>query len=572
MQKKLLSWLLVLALLFSLCSAAGTFALADTYDVLIWASSSVLELTRSQVEEFNKTNADGITINANIVEMSESDSASRVISDPETGADLYCFVQDQQKILVNAGALSRLDAGAASAVAAENDASSVAAASCNDTVYAYPLSSDNGYFMFYDKSVIPEADVDSLEKLIADCEAANKYFAFEIGSSSWYMASFFFATGCTSEWRTDAEGNFADVYDTFNSNAGLTAARGMKKLMDSSCFMDSSSVSEFGSDAAIVVSGTWGYDTAVEILGDHLGMADLPSFTVDGQKYHLGSYSGNKLLGLKPQADEGKAAALHKLAQYLSGKTAQLERYDAAGWAPSNRDARESEAVQSSPALAALLSQAEYAVPQNPVHGAWWTMALTIPEGVQAAADEAEIQSVLNRYSEDLTGLFDIDQNALLFVGQWNNWNNIEKDEKYYLKDGTVTLFIPQLDFMGGRIINPGHWGTDKGYSQVVIGKELLAGADEDNNMLFREPGVYTITWNGTGISVAALDCLILPADLVRVESKAFSGGNYDVVVMNDSVQYIAEDAFDSAVIVYAPADSYAWSRCKELSLAVREK
>ena len=45
----------------------------------------------------------------------------------------------------------------------------------------------------------------------------------------------------------------------------------------------------------------------------------MPSFEVDGTEYHMGSFNGFKLMGVKPQSDANKQAALHKLAQYLSG-------------------------------------------------------------------------------------------------------------------------------------------------------------------------------------------------------------------------------------------------------------
>jgi len=174
----------------------------------------------------------------------------------EAGADIFSFAQDQFARLVRAGALVKLGQGAAAFVTENNDAGTVAAATSGDAIYAYPLTADNGYFMYYDKDVIPEEDVDSLEKLIADCEAAQKYFAFEMNTSAWYMASFFFGAGCVSEWTTDDEGTFISVHDTFDSDKGLIAVKGMKKLVDSPFHLSASSGDSFDSNAAIVVSAT----------------------------------------------------------------------------------------------------------------------------------------------------------------------------------------------------------------------------------------------------------------------------------------------------------------------------
>ena len=50
-----------------------------------------------------------------------------------------------------------------------------------------------------------------------------------------------------------------------------------------------------------------------------------------------------------------------------------------------------------------------------------------------------------------------------------------------------------------------GNWGTDKGFAQVIVGKELVKdlGADNpDNNIVFAEPGNYTLTLDGDAIII----------------------------------------------------------------------
>ena len=172
---------------------AGTSDLAGTYKITVWVGEAAVDLTKKQIDDFNANNDLGIVFEADVHPVSEATAADQMLVDINAGADLYCFPQDQFARLVQAGALNPLGVKAAETVTAANDAGVVAAAKSGDTLYAYPLTSDNGYFMYYDKSVIPEEDVDSLEKLIADCEAADKFFAFEAQTSAWYIASWFFA-------------------------------------------------------------------------------------------------------------------------------------------------------------------------------------------------------------------------------------------------------------------------------------------------------------------------------------------------------------------------------------------
>ncbi|MBO4925856.1 MAG: extracellular solute-binding protein, partial [Clostridia bacterium] len=377
-MKKFLAALLacVMALTIALPTFAEDVDLEGEYDVTIWVAEEIADLTRQQIENFNEDNSRGIIFNATVEPVSEADAATQMITDVEAGADIFCFAQDQFARLVQAGALARLGERASDFVTVNNAAGVVAAATTSDgAIYAYPLTADNGYFLYYDKSIIPDEDVDSLEAIIADCENAEKYFAFEMGTSAWYLASFFFGAGCVSEWTTDSDGQFIEVHDTFNSPQGLIAVKGMKKLVSSPYHLSSGSGAEFAQGAAVVVTGTWDYTTVEGILGDNMGVADLPSFEVDGQLYHLGSFNGCKLLGVKPQVDAVRAAALNQLALYLTGEKCQMERFEALAWGPSNIAAQASDAVQANPGLAALLAQSPYSIPQGQIHGSWWDIA-----------------------------------------------------------------------------------------------------------------------------------------------------------------------------------------------------
>ena len=505
-MKKFLALLLSAIMVVSMFATASASSLAGTYDITVWVANEIVDLTKTQIDNFNATNEMGIVFNATIEAVSEADAATQMITDVEAGGDIFCFAQDQFARLVQAGALAKLGVRAAETVSAANSAGVVAAATAGATLYAYPLTADNGYFMYYDKTVVPEEHIDSLEAIIADCEAAQKYFSYEMQTSAWYLAGVFFGTGCVSEWTMDEEGKeFISVRDTFNSANGLIAAKGIEKIVKSPFHLSSSAGSEFSNGAAVVVTGIWDYETVEGILGENMGVADLPSFEVDGQSYHLGSFNGCKLMGVKPQVDAAKAAALHQLAQYLTGEECQMERFEARSWGPSNLNAQASDAVQANPGLVALNAQAPYSVPQGQIHGSWWDIAKVIGDDVKAATDEAGLQAALDNYYNKIDALFQLDTSALLFVGAWNGWNNADDTDTYYLKDGVLTLDVPESDYMGGRIVNPGDWGTDKGFAQVTTGAEYIKdlGADNpDNNIVFAEAGNYTVTLNGTEITI----------------------------------------------------------------------
>ncbi|MCR5801402.1 MAG: extracellular solute-binding protein [Lachnospiraceae bacterium] len=485
-------------------TTTGDASIAGDYDITVWVDEKIVSLTQEQIEAFNSSNTDGIKFNATIEKQGEGDAATNMITDVEAGADLFIFAQDQTARLIKAGALQKLGVAAGEMVRSTNHEFAVAAATSGSDLYAYPVSYDNGYFMYYDKSVIPESDIDSLEAILADCEKAGKYFAMETNTSAWYLASFFFGTGCVSEWTTDDDGNFVSVNDTFDSDKGLIAAKGLKKLLDSSANLSSSQASEFANGAAAVVSGTWAYTDVEAVLGDNMGAADLPSFNVDGSDYHMGSFKGCKLMGVKPQTDPAKAAALNKLAQYLTDADRQLERFNEVAWGPSNVEAAAKPEVLANKGLTALAAQDPYAVPQGQVHGSWWNIGKVIGDDVKAATDDAGLQAALDSYKGKIDQLFNL--SGFIFVGAWNDWSN--SDENFKLEQVsdetyTITLDVPQSDYMGGRIVVAGSWDTDKGCTIVEEGADLIAAPDPDsngdNNIIFNEAGNYTVTFNTTG-------------------------------------------------------------------------
>ena len=460
MKKKLLALLLASGMLLSLAACApkqpsnpnppannsqqpsnqgnqgSDNPLAGTYDITVWVSeiAGVAELTQQQIKAFMDANP-GIVINAKIEGVTEAESATQMVTSVEDGADIYCFAQDQLARLVMAGALNPLGQQTSATVTAENDAGAVAAATVGGQLYCFPLTSDNGYFMFYDKSVIPEEHLGSLEDILADCEAAGRLFSYELEGSAWYNAGFFFATGCVSDWTTDLDGNFTSVNDTFNSDAGVIALRGMQKVLQSPAYYNSSAHADFGAatPSAVVISGAWGTTDAMTMLGDNFAAAELPSFTVDGVSYHINSYSGNKLLGVKPQTDATRAAVLQQLALYLTGEECQSQRFEQFKWGPSNLAAQAKPEVQADVALAALAAQNAYALPQGQIHGSWWDIAKVYATAAREAGtdDVAALKGILENYQASIDGLFTMSPEVLrafTVIGHFDghDWNSDE--------------------------------------------------------------------------------------------------------------------------------------------------
>ena len=391
--------------------------LAGTYDIIMWVSEmdGMAALTQEMIDAFEVAYP-GIVINAQIEGVSEADAGAKVIADVASAPDIYCFAQDQLARLVQAAALAQPAGDVAELIKTLNDAGSVAAASVAGELYAYPMTSDNGYYMYYDTSIISEEDAESLEAIIAACEANNVKFRYAL-ENAWYTASFFFGVGAHSNWTMNADGKFTSVDDNFNSELGMIAMKGMQKLAQSPAY---DSNADIFTDAGVVITGIWNANAAAEHFGENLGATDLPSFEVDGQSYHIGSYTGNKLMGVKPQTDAKKGAVLSLLAQFLTNEECQMKRYEGYQWGPSNLNAQASESVQSNISLAALAKQNAYGQPQGQIHGSWWDIAKLLGAEAKAATSDEDLQSALDDYTATINALFSMteeEMNAWSVIG-----------------------------------------------------------------------------------------------------------------------------------------------------------
>ena len=373
-MKKLSTMLLAGALAVSVM---GFAARAD--EIKVWVADNVTDFTNEQIEAFKEANPDFAGYDYVVEPVGEGDAAGNMITDVEAGADIFGFAQDQISRLVSAGALIDVEPENAEAVIAENDPGAVAAATVGDVLYAYPLTSDNGYFLYYDKSVV--SDPSTLEGILADCEAAGKNFYMEI-NSGWYQTAFFFATGAQLTYETDDDGNFTACNAGYATDAGLVALKKMVELKASPAFQNGSAVGE-ATNVAAIVDGTWDASAAQDLFGENYACAKLPTFEgADGKTYQMSGFGGFKLLGVKPQEDEDKLAACDALAAWLSGEEAQIARFEAVEWGPSNLAAQASDEVQANEALAAPAEQLQYTIPQGQYPGDYWSLATSLGDSI----------------------------------------------------------------------------------------------------------------------------------------------------------------------------------------------
>ena len=338
-----------------------------------------------------------------------------MLTDVEAAADVYAFASDQLPDLVNAGALQSIDdmdealqaytgKGVAD-IESANSADSVEAATFNDTLYAFPMTADNGYFLYYDSTVLSEEDVASWDTMLAKADEAGKKVAMTL-ASGWYNASFFYSAGFTTGLNDD--GSTSMDWNGEADYTGVEVTQAMLNITGSPAFMavaDGDSANQIASgQLCAAVSGTWDAAAAQEAFGDGYAATKLPTFTIAGDQLQQKSVSGYKLVGVNAHSENAGWAAL--LADWITNENAQQQRFDERQIGPSNNAVLESDAVQSNVALAALAAQNEYGVVQFAGQNYWdpaATFGEIVAKGELDVNDTAGIQAALDTLVEGAT-------------------------------------------------------------------------------------------------------------------------------------------------------------------------
>ena len=414
LTKKVVAALLTAAMTASLATTA--MAGEDTVSLTLWGAEEDQDLLKELVEKFEETYSD-VTFDIQIGVESESTAKDTILTDVEAAADVFAFASDQIYDLVNAGALANLDEydeafqGVAGKslddVRAANSESSVEAATVDGNMYAFPMSGDNSYFLYYDSSVISEEDAQSWDTLLAAAEAAGKKVGMTL-ASGWYNAGFFYGAGFTTDLNVDGTTTMDWNQVSADGYTGISVVQSMLNIAGSPAFQaiaDGDISNQIASgNLCAAISGTWDATVAQETFGDGYAATKLPTFTVGEDQVQMGSAFGYKFVGVNAYAENIGWAAV--LAEFLTNEEAQVARFNARQIGPTNINAAASDDVAANVAISAVVAQSEFGVIQR-VGGKYWDPAQSfgenIAQGTVAADDEVAIQEMLDTLVEGVT-------------------------------------------------------------------------------------------------------------------------------------------------------------------------
>lgn len=353
-------------------AADGTEAEADNGKVTltVWAEEANFPVLQEMIDSFEQKYAGQADFDIQLVESADAETRNNLLGDIHNGADVFPLPDDQLSSMVAAGALEPVPN--ADEIKAANSEDSVAAASINDVLYAYPMTADNGYFLYYDKRYLTDADVQTMDGLLAAAQAQGKKVTMD-WSSGWYLYAFFGNTGLDFGVNDDGVTNHCDWNATEGAIRGVDIEEAMLAIAANPAFASCTDTDFMAGveDGSVVagVSGVWNASEIKQAWGEDYGAAKLPTYTCAGQQVQMASFSGYKMVGVNAYSKHTDWAL--KLADWIANEQNQELRFAERQQGPANINVANSEAVKNSPAIQAVLAQSQYASLQR-IGGNYW--------------------------------------------------------------------------------------------------------------------------------------------------------------------------------------------------------
>lgn len=274
----------------------------------------------------------------------EASAATQVAQDPEASADVFMYANDTLTIMTDANALAKFGGKYREEIESTNSEEVLTSLIKEDNLYGVPFTT-NTWFMYYDKSVFSEEDIKNLDTML---EKGSVAFPF---TNSWYLPAFYIGNGCT----LFGDGTQEDKGVDFGGENAVEVTEYLVDLAANPNFKidaDGSGLAGLrdGSISAIF-SGSWDANAVSEALGENMGVAALPTYTLNGAEKQMMSYAGSKAIGVNPYSKNMVPAV--ELAVYLGSAEAQLSHYNLRNVIPCNTELLKDAEVSEDPLVMA---------------------------------------------------------------------------------------------------------------------------------------------------------------------------------------------------------------------------
>ena len=274
----------------------------------------------------------------------EASAATAVSQDPDASADVFMYANDTLTTMTDANALAKFGGIYAEELKATNSETLLDSLTLDGDIYGVPFTT-NTWYMYYDKSVFTEEDVKSLDTMLENGVVSFPFV------NSWYLPAFYFGSGCT----LFGDGTQEELGADFGGENAVEVTEYLVDLVANPNFkidQDGSGLAGLrdGSINAIF-SGSWDAAAVEEILGDNMGVAALPTYTLNGEEKQMYAYAGSKAIGVNTSTKHMKASV--ELAMYLGSAEAQRLHYELRNVIPCNTELNSDPEIAADPVVKA---------------------------------------------------------------------------------------------------------------------------------------------------------------------------------------------------------------------------
>ncbi len=374
----------------------------------VWCPQNQIEskIMETQQKAFQEANKDKWNITWEVTPIGEDVAKENVLRDVEAAADVFFFANDQVTELVNAGALAKLGGSTKEMVESTMAESVMNTVVIDNELYGIPFT-HNTYFMYYDKTLMTEDDVKTIEGIVGKQTADGVYNFYFESAGGWKLGAWYYGAGCQ---LFGPNGDDLSAGCDWNGATGLAVTNYLIDLIKNPKvgYDGEITVSELVDEHRIGVwfDGSWNYQLYKDKLGDDLGLGVIPTFNVNGKDNQLLSFYGTKCIGVN--AHSKNMAAAVAFAKFLGEEEQQLLRFTDSGQTPTNTKLEQSDAVKADPVSTVLVAESNTAAVNQPIasifSSRYWSNVGTIPTEIRSGdITKDNAQAKLDQLVQKLT-------------------------------------------------------------------------------------------------------------------------------------------------------------------------
>lgn len=371
----------------------------------VWAPAEEQAVIEKIIQTHNDAQTDdSAKFNIKFTAVSEADGGPTITKDPASAAALVAVADDHLSALVEKNLIWEVGGTVKDEIVNSSSEIAIKAVTNDGKIVGFPISADNGYFLWYNKTKFTAEDVKTLEGLVAATKDADGKFItgkkvlFDL-PNGWYANSPFFAKEvCGSEslrFKVEkAEDGASQVKYTVNwdNEKGAAAAAAIEGIVKDEYTAGNwvtggnEVISAGFTDGSMgaAVSGLWMEKQLEKAIGaENVGAVKLPTYKIGETTAQLGSFAGTKVFTVNKTKSAAEQKAAIYLARLLTNKASQLVRFRERSAIPANLEAQKEVANNLTTGQKAFNEQLAFAgVQSQSAEGKYWDVGKAIGQAM----------------------------------------------------------------------------------------------------------------------------------------------------------------------------------------------